>query len=131
MKLKAISQRVFVERDGQICYLDRVTLEELGQENQIALTGYLPRDLDLTFPQTLCLVFQEVADPRTFFDVQQPGMIMVFNNFRVIGSSPIVLLKSQTTGKVTIPTPEFECICDEIHQWVVTNDGVRVTTLRR
>jgi len=107
--MRAIHQRIFVERAGKPCLLEGITLDE-WQRGKFTLTGHLPRDLNLASPQTLYLVFQESDDPRTFFDECQSGKLITFSRFRVVGGTPLVLLKNQPTGEVTMPTPEFECV---------------------
>ena len=107
--VRAIGQRVFVERAGQPCLLEGVTLDE-WQQGKFTLTGHLPRDWDLASPQILHLVFQESDDPRMFFDERRSGKLITFSRFRVAKGTPLMLLKNQSTGEVTMPTPEFECV---------------------
>lgn len=107
--VRVIHQRIFVERAEQPCLLEGITLDE-WQQGRFILIGHLPRDLNLASPQTLHLVFQESDDPRTFFGGHRPGKMITFDRFRVVEGTPLMLLRSQTTGEVTIPTPEFECI---------------------
>jgi len=108
--MRAIHQRLFIERDGQQpCLLEGITLDE-WQQGRFILVGYLPRDLNLASPKTLHLVFQESDNPRTFFVEHQPGKLITFGHFRVVKGTPLVLLKNRVTGEVTMPTPEFECI---------------------
>jgi len=114
--VRAMHQRIFVERAGQPCLLEGITLDE-WQQGKFTLTGHLPRDLNLASPQTLHLVFQESDDPRMFFDERQLGKLITFSCFRIVKGTPLVLLKNRATGEVTIPTPEFECTYGAIREW--------------
>lgn len=128
--MRAVHQRIFIERAGSPCLLENVRLDEWSQ-GEFTLTGHLPMDLNLASPQTLCLVFQDSDDPWVFWDEQRSGMILVFDRFRVVKGTPLVLMRNEATGKVTMPIPEFGCTCGQIQQWTVTNGKADVTIMMR
>lgn len=114
--VRATSQRVFVEHVGLPCLLRGVTLET-WERGWLTLIRYLPGELDLTFPCTLYLVFQESDDPQAFFDEQQPGRMIAFDHFRVIESMPSTILSKSWPADVTAPPSEFDCTYETMRQW--------------